>query len=198
MLPARSPGQARSSSCTASVLPASTQLAQSAQLAAAAAAQVDKRRQWPTFHMHGVSYAVSVRLLAVCRFPHCLFMLELLQSEHFREAIASPQVMVSASSAFQCHSTAHHQPCHTLAAANHQQHCQGNISTIPTCRVHMMLMTPGHFGLVCRTNPPHGFGCIITRAIAVVVSATARLYTPQLHMHVGGLCADMSCGDVCH
>jgi len=27
------------------------------------------------------------------RFPHCLFMLELLQSEHFRQAIASPQVM---------------------------------------------------------------------------------------------------------
>lgn len=27
------------------------------------------------------------------RFPHCLFMLELLQSEHFRQSIASPQVM---------------------------------------------------------------------------------------------------------
>jgi hypothetical protein len=32
----------------------------------------------------------------MCRFPHCLFMLELLQSEHFRQAIALPQVAVSA------------------------------------------------------------------------------------------------------
>lgn len=28
------------------------------------------------------------------RFPHCLFMLELLQSEHFRQAVALPQVTV--------------------------------------------------------------------------------------------------------
>lgn len=40
--------------------------------------------------------AAMVCAPATCRFPHCLFMLELLQSEHFREAVASPQVMVGA------------------------------------------------------------------------------------------------------
>jgi hypothetical protein len=39
-------------------------------------------------------HACPVTLLLVCRYPHALFFLELLQSEEFRTALASSQVKV--------------------------------------------------------------------------------------------------------
>ena len=50
----------------------------------------------------GAAKACAALLLVVCRFPHCLFMLELLQSEHFRQAIALPQVAVRAAAWRRC------------------------------------------------------------------------------------------------
>jgi hypothetical protein len=41
----------------------------------------------------------SVAAACLCRYPHCLAMLDLLQSEHFRQAIASPMVTVSVAGA---------------------------------------------------------------------------------------------------
>ena len=40
------------------------------------------------------SRACRMMLLLVCRYPHALFFLELLQSEEFRTALASSQVKV--------------------------------------------------------------------------------------------------------